>query len=228
MALVSCSHDATSIPPPIKSSAPVITPPVVSTTPPITPPCRQGMVLSPDKTFCIDQYEWPNQKGVYPDFAMTAFEAENNCRSVGKRLCTHKEWVRACRGKANLTYGYGNTWNSKACNDDNPGPYQAPHWEIMLQGHAAWKAWAKTLYKGVPSGSMESCSVDEGDGKIYDMIGNVREWVKNPNGNGGYDFESSFWYGTMQGPLGCGFEVTVHSPGFASYEVGTRCCSEVQ
>lgn len=184
--------------------------------------CPSGMVRVDKGNFCIDQYEWPNQEGALPDFALTAYQAEAFCKSVGKRLCTHDEWVSACLGPDNLSYGYAAQRDPNRCND-NADHYIPVDWSRM-SNPVEWKKYAKTLYKGVPSGSKAGCYTDEGSGRVYDMIGNVREWVTNPHGNGGYDFESSYWYGTMMGPLGCGFIVPNHSPGFASYEVGTRCC----
>jgi hypothetical protein len=62
---------------------------------------------------------------------------------------------------------------------------------------------------------------------VYDMIGNVREWVTDPWGYKGFSFESSFWYGSLQGPVKCGFTIRVHDPNFASYEIGARCCTKV-
>lgn len=189
--------------------------------------CPEGMTLVSNGNFCVDQYEWPNKKDTLPDFAMTAFEAEQHCKDSNKRLCTHTEWVNACMGANRLTYGYASNWNKRACNDNTNTSYIPVNWGKMKEGSAIWKEYAKTLYKGVPSGSMAECSVDEGNSKVYDMIGNVREWVRDPMGYGGYSFESSFWHGTMQGPQGCGFVVRSHAPEFASYEVGTRCCKEV-
>ena len=48
--------------------------------------------------YCVDRYEWPNQKGVLPEGWLTWDEARANCEGVGKRLCTSAEWERACRG----------------------------------------------------------------------------------------------------------------------------------
>lgn len=188
--------------------------------------CPTGMIHIDQSNFCIDQYEWPNKQGERPDFAMTAFQAEHYCQSVGKRLCTHTEWINACAGPKHYAYGYGPVRKAENCNDWTNTKYIPVDWSRMSDP-VVWKAYARTLYKGVPSGSKSACFTDEGDGQVYDMIGNVREWVKDPYGNGGYAFESSYWYGTMEGPKGCGFVVRNHSPGFASYEVGTRCCKSL-
>jgi|SRR6185369_3361924 len=190
-----------------------------------SPSCPEGMVHIQNGNFCIDRYEWPNQFGAQPDFALTAFQAEALCQGVEKRLCTHNEWVSACKGPKNLSYGYGSSWQKAACNDNVSSKYIPVDWSRMSDP-VEWKKYARTLYKGVPSGSKDACYTDENDYYVYDMIGNVREWVKDPLGNGGYAFESSFWYGTMAGPQGCGFVVRNHSPKFASYEVGARCCKD--
>lgn len=224
ISILGCQHDSTEEAPLVNTSTPEIVPIVsVTITPPVPiPPCPADMVFVTKSNFCIDKYEWPNKAGEYPDFAMTAYQAEHFCRSIGKRLCTHTEWVGACTGQANLSYGYGTHWQKNTCND-SADHYIGVDWSRM-NDPIAWKIYAKTLYKGTPSGSKPGCCVDEGSDQVFDMIGNVREWVKDPLGNGGYAFESSFWYATMVGPAGCGFVIRNHSPGFASYEVGTRCC----
>jgi formylglycine-generating enzyme required for sulfatase activity len=224
--LISCQQEVTPAPviPSEDIGAIYIPPP----TPPVVQPtiCSEDMVFVSNGKFCIDKYEWPNKKNTLPDFAMTAFEAEKLCESIKKRLCTHTEWLNACLGKDSLRYGYGNFWQKDACNDNTNTKYIPVNWGKMNEGRDAWKSYAKTLYKGKPSGSMEQCFVSEANDRVYDMIGNVREWVRDPAGYGGYAFESSFWHGTMQGPQGCGFVVRSHAPEFASYEVGTRCCKE--
>ncbi len=61
--------------------------------------------------FCIDLYEAPNQKGVKPIQGVTELEADWYCEAQGKRLCSDREWTRACLGpKGENTYGYGPTY----------------------------------------------------------------------------------------------------------------------
>ena len=43
------------------------------------------------KSYCIDQYEFPNQPGKLPKVAATWPEAEAQCRNAGKRLCSEEE-----------------------------------------------------------------------------------------------------------------------------------------
>lgn len=186
--------------------------------------CPKGMVLidRKDAFYCVDQYEWPNQAGAYPVAAITAYEAERLCRSVGKRLCSIAEWRTACFGKEEFAYSYGPI-HKDYCNDHAIG-YIQPRWELMYP-LSRWRVYAKGLYKGVPNGSEPFCKSDEG---VYELIGNTREWIRNPGGMGGYGIAGGYWFGTMQGLPTCLSSITNHSPGFASYEFGARCCLDAQ
>lgn len=168
--------------------------------------------------FCIDRYEYPNIKGAYPDFAMSAYDAEKACSDINKRLCSYTEWHRACVGSHGYYYSYGPVFKPGLCNDSKIYDRQ-PNWMLMFS--PGWKAYARTLYKGEPSGSRPGCITDEG---VYDLPANVREWVKDGNQ---YVVPSGYWYGTMQGPPTCDYVIRNHSPGFASYEFSTRCCKTI-
>jgi sulfatase modifying factor 1 len=50
------------------------------------------------KRYCVDTYEWPNQKGVRPEVMNRFHQAQIKCASVGKRMCTESEWNFACEG----------------------------------------------------------------------------------------------------------------------------------
>ena len=51
---------------------------------------------------------------------MDWYEARNECRAVGKRLCSDTEWTLACEGQERLPYPYGYVRNAEACNIDKP------------------------------------------------------------------------------------------------------------
>ncbi len=59
--------------------------------------------------FCIDRFEYPNQKGVYPWIMVSWYEAEDLCADEGKRICTEEEWTFACEGEEAVPYPYGYT-----------------------------------------------------------------------------------------------------------------------
>lgn len=172
-------------------------------------------------SFCMDRYEYPNVKGQYPDFAMSAYDAERVCSDINKRLCTYEEWHRACVGSHNYHYSYASVYKRGVCNDDK-GNYIQPKWELMFS--PAWKPYARTLYKGEPSGNRPGCITDEG---VYDLPANVREWVIDTKTHQ-YVIPSGYWYQTMEGPETCDYVIRNHSAGFASYEFGTRCCKSIE
>jgi len=187
------------------------------------PSCPEGMILISDSQFqfCIDQYEYPNIKGVLPPAAMDEYEAERLVEQSGKRLCTIDEWERACEGKHHYIYSYGPVYRAGVCNDNKSG-WVDPHWGLMFSPQ--WKSWALSLYKGEPSGNRPGCITDEG---VVDMTGNVREWVQAPKSEYGYVVMSGYWFGTMAGPPTCTYQVH-HARSFASYEFGVRACKDTQ
>ena len=57
--------------------------------------------------FCMDRYEWPNQKGELPALLVSWVDAKKQCEDIGKRLCTEDEFNFACEGEEMLPYTYG-------------------------------------------------------------------------------------------------------------------------
>jgi len=218
--LLSCQH--TSPPIPTNSPKKEQTVLVVPTTEIISSHkdfCPDDMVYIDKTNSCIDLYEAPNQKNVKPYAARTAYQGVNYCKAQGKELCTEEQWHTACVGPENKLYSYGNTYVSHACNDDRTGWKPVPWLEM---GTPAWIQWSKANYKAEPSGNRPSCVSDYG---VHDMVGNVEEWVKSPTGNGGYAFVGGYWFNYMGRLDSCDFAVKAHSPLFATYEAGFRCCS---
>lgn len=103
--------------------------------------------------FCIDKFEYPNTDGQSPSTSVTWEEATTSCKGGGKRLCSEKEWERACKGPDNSRYPYGNEFNASICNT----------------------ADVKGLGRHVMvAGGMKSCRSGFG---IFDLSGNVKEWT---------------------------------------------------
>jgi hypothetical protein len=80
------------------------------------------------------------------------------------------------------------------------------------------------LDRSVPSGSMESCRSGFG---VYDLTGNVDEWVVSDEAPRG----RSKWAGLKGGGWGhvrsqCRPMTFSHDPGFAYYSIGFRCCRD--
>src|SRR4030095_4533596 len=120
-----------------------------------------------------DRYEYPNQQGVYPVVMTNWIEASDACKLEGKRLCTESEWTLACEGGDQRPYPYGATRDPEACNIDRH--YRLPDLQAFSDGWRVSKEVDK-LDQRVPSGSMPGCVSTFG---VYDMTGNVDEWVVN-------------------------------------------------
>jgi hypothetical protein len=129
---------------------------VVVTPAPQTGPCPEAMVNV--EGFCIDAYESPGS-GRLPETGMTLARAQKTCADRGARLCAPDEWERACRGPSGSSFPYGSTYRKGHCNTpkDNSAPVAA-------------------------AGSFGECRGDEG---VYDMSGNVAEWVSDGRARGG-------------------------------------------
>lgn len=172
------------------------------------------------KHFCIDRFEWPNKAGENPVVMKTWYEAKDACSNVGKRLCGDSEWTVACEGQEHLPYPYGYERNSEACNIDKPHP-DVNEKALGSNDPKVRDAEAKRLWQGEPSGSRPSCMSPYG---VYDMTGNVDEWVVNEEGK---PYKSGL-KGGYWGPVRdrCRPMTTVHAEGFSFYQIGFRCCSD--
>ena|GEM_PF-3228571 len=112
-------------------------------------------------SYCIDRFEYPNKKGVVPKTSVSFNEADKLCAEQGKRLCSEEEWERACKGVSMVRYPYDNIFDSAACNaESNTGEERSV----------------------APSGKFQKCKSTYG---VYDMSGNVAEWVYMKNSQKG-------------------------------------------
>jgi hypothetical protein len=173
------------------------------------------------KHFCIDRYEWPNRAGENPIVMKTWYEAKDACAAAGKRLCGDSEWTVACEGQDRLPYPYGYDRNADSCNIDKPHP-DVNEKALGSNDPKIRDAEAKRLWQGEPSGSRSSCVSPYG---VFDMTGNVDEWVVNESGQ---PFKSGL-KGGYWGPVRdrCRPMTTVHNEGFSFYQIGFRCCGDV-
>ena len=110
--------------------------------------------------FCIDEFEYPNQKGQLPLSEVNLADAKQYCQKEGKQLCTDEQWLLACQGSKRRRWSYGNEYQLGRCFHSS-GP------EI---GDA-------TL-----SGNRENCKTPEG---VHDMTGNLWEWTASGRLRGG-------------------------------------------
>jgi formylglycine-generating enzyme len=181
-----------------------------------TEPCA---VRTVSKHFCIDTFEFPNQRGQKPVVMKTYREAESACTAKGKRLCGDTEWTLACEGQERLPYPYGTKRDFTACNIDKP---RLPVDQKKIRNPRTRSAEIRRLWQGEESGAREGCESPYG---VFDMTGNVDEWVKNEKGVPHKSGLKGGYWGPVRNR--CRPMTTAHSEGFAFYQTGFRCCSDL-
>jgi hypothetical protein len=167
---------------------------------------------------------------VLPQAYVSQVQAGAACQNVGKRLCTRREWRRACMGSKRTVFPYGNLMKASHCN------IQRVHALAVYFGSDP-RNWTYAHFNDprlnelpgslVPTGASLDCASDFG---VYDAVGNVQEWVSDsvqtgPNRGNGI-FVGAF-YGNRGDEMGvgCSYEIAAHEPAYHDYSVGFRCCS---
>lgn len=149
--------------------------------------------------FLIDAFEYPNLKDAPPEYEVSYADAEAKCRAAGKRLCTADEWEKACKGRGNTVYSYGDYYDPAFCGD----------------GLEA---------RGYPAGSRPDCRSTWG---VFDISGSFREWTATaPQGK---DARRIVKGGMRQNPARgtrCGF-FTDESIAFKDGSMSFRCCRDL-
>ncbi len=149
--------------------------------------------------------------------------AELACENAGKRLCHREEWQRACRGENQTTFPYGNTYQAGVCN-----VHRQTHPSQLLHGNSSKHHLDPRLglahdNEGTllrPTGATSRCVSRWGNDAIYDMVGNLDEWIDEPSGA----FLGGFFSRATR--KGCDASIDVHSPAYLDYSLGTRCCMD--
>jgi hypothetical protein len=155
------------------------------------PPAMASVSLPNGSVFCIDNYEWPNIPGEKPFTGVSWVQAKMYCLESGKRLCTPEEWVGACKGLKVTSYPYGDKYEKKTCPAEGKAVYQ--------------------------SGTFTKCRNAFG---VFDMVGNVWEWVEEKRGDFPLMFGGAVGY---EEQADCNLS-SLGSIGSKSGEVGFRCC----
>lgn len=181
-----------------------------------TEPCKKRPVK---KHFCIDRYEFPNRVGERPIVMKTWTEAQDACNAIGKRLCGDTEWTLACEGPQRLAYPYGRRRDARACNIDHHLLQVDPQ---ALADPKRSAAEVGRLWQGEPSGSRARCKSPYG---VFDMTGNVDEWVINESGKPFHSGSKGGYWGPVRAR--CRPMTTAHAETFPFYQTGFRCCADV-
>lgn len=175
--------------------------------------------------FCMDRYEYPNKVGEKPMVLVDFHEATRLCQEQGRRLCTPAEFNFACEGEDMLPYATGFERDPSKCNIDKE--WRKKNRELLPYGECmknkACAAEFAKLDQRHAIGERTTCVSPFG---IYDLNGNVNEWVFVPWGKA--PFRGAIkggWWGPVRSR--CRPIVTSHDEKYTGYEVGFRCCKDV-
>ena len=169
-----------------------------------------------------------SEKGAFPQGYISEKQAIEACGRSAKRLCKPAEWKTACKGPEAKKFGYSDARTPGTCNDTGKSPvgvfYGA---QIAAGGKASW-TWDKMndpqlnqMEGGLAeTGSHEGCTNGYG---VYDMVGNLHEWVLDPEGT----FQGGYYLDVTQNGDGCGYRTDAHAAWYHDYSTGFRCCADV-
>ena len=231
--------------------------------------CPEGMARVDD--FCIDRFEAhlvdagapsvllphcerppsrvkymaASSAGAKPQAYISRVEAARACRAADKRLCTARQWHRACGGTRGSRYPYGDQPLAGRCNTGKP------HLMTKLFGgetkytyDAHYNNPRLALEPGflAASGEYRDCVNDWG---VHDMVGNLHEWVADPvsrklekevplefgphglGHDGSGVFMGGYFSSAAEHGHGCTYVTATHSPNYHDYSIGFRCCSDL-
>jgi hypothetical protein len=160
--------------------------------------------------------------GLVPQGYINANQAQAACQRAGKRLCTSVEWLRACQGSPPTTYPYGASRQAGVCNDA-----RARHPAVEYFGANDPNVFSKLGHPCInqlpasllPTGERSGCISDDG---LFDMMGNLHEWVADASGI----FRGGFYVDTVRNGEGCLYRTTAHDRSHWDYSTGFRCCAD--
>jgi sulfatase modifying factor 1 len=167
-----------------------------------------------------------SRAGVVPQGYLSRDLARRACANAGKRLCRLDEWKRACRGSANRDFPYGNNYVPGACNVG-----RLTHAANVLHGNASighldprlnlvWEQGRDPLLR--TTGATKACVSHWHEDGLYDMVGNLDEWIDDDAGG----FVGGFY--ARASTKGCDARVRAHPASYFDYSTGARCCRDAE
>ena len=158
-----------------------------------------------------------------PQGYISGVQARDACANAGKRLCALDDWLAACRGPASLVYPSGNSYVHRRCNEG-----RTPHPVVQFYGTSVGvftfermndpgiNQQADTVAR---TGAFTGCV---SPGGFADMVGNLHEWIDDPNGT----FKGGFYVDAEINGHGCLYTTTAHDLAYHDYSTGFRCCAD--
>ncbi|XXX75742.1 SUMF1/EgtB/PvdO family nonheme iron enzyme [Sorangium sp. So ce134] len=196
------------------------------------------------------RYVARSEAGVFPQAYISRVEAKAACAAAGKRLCTRREWQRACRGNGVHRYPYGPRGERGRCNTGKAHLLREVFGEHPPGGWSYERHFNSPELNQKPgflarSGDYTGCASELG---VHDMIGNLHEWVSDmvdhelvmrmqtegaprrdqPWHEGNGVFMGGFFSTTSELGPGCYFTTIAHEPAYHDYSTGFRCCDDAE
>lgn len=188
-----------------------------------------------------------SEASVFPQAYISRVEAKAACVAAGKRLCSLREWQRACRSKGVEKYPYGPKGERGRCNTAKI------HLLRRFFGAHPPGGWSYETHFNDPgldqlpgflarTGEFDRCVTERG---VFDMLGNLHEWVsdsvdqdfvdqlnqdgvernRQPWREGNGVFMGGFFSTTSELGPGCYYTTIAHEPTYHDYSTGFRCCA---
>jgi formylglycine-generating enzyme required for sulfatase activity len=164
-----------------------------------------------------------SKAGVLPQAYASGKDAAVACGNAGKRLCTLHEWRTACRGEQDRDFPYGSAYEHAVCNvvrEVHPGILL---WDNPSINHTDPRFNLFSSKTGPllrRTGATVKCTSVWGADGILDMVGNLDEWIDDPEGT----FVGAFYARGKKD--GCQSKVENHTLTYADYSTGIRCCRD--
>jgi formylglycine-generating enzyme len=160
--------------------------------------------------------------GAVPQAYLSYYSAKRGCEAAGKRLCSPKEWEVACQGELVTVFPYGAEYKAEPCNVGKVyHPASILH-GLSSSGHLDPRLNLLVLDGEEPvlrlTGASAACASRWGKDAVYDMVGNLDEWVDDLEGT----FRGGFYARRTTG--GCATQITGHATTYFDYSTGARCC----
>jgi sulfatase modifying factor 1 len=156
---------------------------------------------------CMDPFEYPNQLGVFPAVMIDYDTASAACAAEGKRLCSESEWTFACQRQRPVA-------------DCNIG-----RTDLVVRTNELAKADRISHEIAANEGrrpNSETACVN--DFRVFDLLGNVQEWVKSEHSRA---FVGALKGGRYnQGSIGCTRSIYVSDAWTRYPHTGARCCAD--
>ncbi len=156
---------------------------------------------------CMDPFEYPNIPGVFPAVMLDYRSATEACEAEKKRLCSESEWTFACRHMRQDAH----------CNQGRT--------ELVVRTQELAKPERVSeeiaAHEGRRPSGESSCVSDF---RVFDLLGNVQEWVKSEHTT---EYVGALKGGRYnQGLIGCGRTIYVSDPWVRYPHTGLRCCAD--